>query len=205
MYLIKFPIEVGNTWRETVLDFDGNKKIITAEIQAIDFVDSDKVITVKYNETNSDYYEKRKIMQGKGIIAFEQSVKMNQESHILEYSLEDFHYRDRLLKSSIKSFLESYNNAWEDYYNNDISDILVYIDENSDLISSISSFEKTDNAEIIFLDLSLKSIVVDDNKYEIIVDESFRIKRNGEQYIQNNEIKYTLIKRGENFKIVEIE
>gem|GEM_PF-6018954 len=205
IYILKFPIEVNNTWQETVLDFDGKQQSIIGQIEAIDFINNAKVITVKYNEKNSDYYEIRKITEGKGIIEFEQNIKMNAYDHTLGYSLENFYNSEESIKSKVKTFLISYNNAWEKYYNNNDLEILDYVDKSSEIFSSVTSFIKKDDTKIVFLDLSVASIKVEENLFEIVVDESFSIRKNGGEFIQSNKRKYTLMKRDESFKILKIE
>lgn len=205
MYLLKFPIEKNNEWQEKVLDFDNNEKKITGKIESIDVIDSEKIITVSYSEKNSDYYEIRKIVQGKGIVEFQKNININEEDHVLGYSLEDIYYDDGSMKSDIKKFLESYNKAWENYYNYKIKEIFNFIDKNSPLTSNISSFRKTDNTKITFLELIVKSVLVDGNQYQIEVNESFSVKKNGKQYIQSEKRIYTLIRKEENFKIIKIE
>jgi len=187
------------------LDFDDRKKTITGEIVSIDGVKGEKIITVKYSEKNSDYYEIRKIMQGKGIVEFEKKMKINGEDHILGYSLDELYYDDGPIESEIKLFLKSYNKAWENYYNNKESKIFDFVDQDSALASSILSFEKSDNTKITFLDLIVESVLVDENQYQIKVNESFIIAEDEEQYIQKNERKYTLIIEKNNFKILRIE
>lgn len=205
MYLLKFPIEENNTWEEKVLDFDDRQRIITGKIETIDYVNDEKVITVKYSEKNSDYYEVRKIMQGKGVIAFEQNIEVNQEYHQLGYSLENIYYSNELIVYELKGFLEDYNNAWENYYNNDSTEILDYVEKNSSLASSLLSFEESANTQIDFLDLSIEFIQEDGNQYIIEADETFIIQKNGEEAIQSNTRKYTLIREGKSFRILKIE
>ena len=205
MYLLKFPIEKNNEWQEKVLDFDNNEKTITGKIESIDVINDEKIIKVRYSEKNSDYYEIRKIIEGKGIVEFQKNMKINEEDHILKYSLEDIYYDDGPMKSEIKIFLESYNKAWENYYNDKKQGIFSFIDKNSALSSNISSFRKIDNTRITFLELIVKSVLVDGNQYEIEVNESFSVKKNREQYIQSEKRSYTLIRKDENFKIIKIE
>jgi len=205
MYLIKFPIEENNTWREKVLDFENKQRMITAEILAIDYEEDQKMITVKYSEENSDYYEIRKIKEKKGIVEFKQNVMINQERILLEYSLESFNNNEDSLKSEIKGFLVGYNNAWEDYYNNKELEILDYIQKDSVFESSILRFEKNDETEISFIDLSVESIQLDKSQYKVEVDESFNVKKNSRDSIQRNSRIYILISTDNGFRIIKIE
>lgn len=205
MFLLKFPIEENNVWQEKVLDFDNNKKTVTGKIQSIDLIDGKKVITVKYSEKNSDYYEIRKMMQGKGVVEFEKKIVMNDEEHILRYSLNDFYTNEESLDYEIKTFLKAYNNAWQNYYNNHDSEIFDFIDNESTLVSEIKAFEKNDNLEIDFIELELKSVLVNDNRYQVEVNESFNIIKDEEEYIQSSIKKYTLVKENMSYKIIKVE
>lgn len=205
MYLLKFPIEEDNIWEEKVLDFDDNRKTITGKIESIDIIEGEKIITVSHSEKNSDYYELRKIKEGIGVVEFEKNIKINEEDHILGYSLDDFYSNDGSIKFQIKTFLTDYNKAWENYYNNQEPDIFDFIDKNSALASNISEFKKTDNTKIVFLGLVVKSVLKERNQYHVEVDESFRVIRGEEEYIQRNERKYILIEEDENYKILKVE
>lgn len=205
MYLVKFPIEENNAWEEKVLDFDNRQRVITGKIEAIDYTEDHKVITVKYSEKNSDYYEIRKIMTKKGIVEFKKYTKVNEAYHTLGYSLESFFYNDNSIESEIKAFLVDYNKAWANYYNNEDTKILDFIEEGSFLRSSILTFDKNEKTEITFLDLSVETIETNERQYKIKVEETFIIKNNGEESIQKNTQKYTLTKENNDFVILKIQ
>lgn len=205
MYLLKFPIKENNKWQEKVLDFDNNKKTIIGAIESIEFIEGEKMITVRYTEKNSDYYEVRKIKEGKGVIEFEKKLKINNEDHILGYSLKDFYNNDESIEYEIKTFLMSYNKAWQNYYNNQESKIFDFIDNQSTLVSEIKAFKKTDNTEIVFVELVLKSVSKDQNQYQVEVNESFSITKDEEHYIQSSVRNYTLVKENKDYKIIKVD
>jgi hypothetical protein len=205
MYLLKFPIEENSTWEEKVLDFNNRQRTIIGKIESIDYIEDKKIITVKYSEKNSDYYEIRKIMAKKGIVEFKKNTKMNEAYHLLSYSLEEFNSNDDSIKSQLKVFLDNYNKAWAKYYNNGDLKILDFIERDSVLESNILSFNKNQDAEITFIDLSVQSIDSHERQYKITVEETFIIKKNGEESIQKNIQKYTLIEAGNDFVILKIE
>ncbi len=69
--LIKTPLEKGTKWEQDVKDQDGNHISLDCEITDIQEKDGQKVYTIVYGDTNSDYYEKRKITEGTGVVYFE--------------------------------------------------------------------------------------------------------------------------------------
>lgn len=69
--IIKTPLEKGNSWTEKKTDSEGREYNIKASIEDIIEKDNRKIYVVKYEDTNSKYYERRKIEEGIGIIAFE--------------------------------------------------------------------------------------------------------------------------------------
>jgi hypothetical protein len=205
MFLIKFPIEANNVWYEKVLDFENQQHVIKAEIQAIDFENNQKTITVKYAEENSDYYEVRKFNQGKGVIEFKQNIKINQENTLLGYSLESFNSNDDSLKTEIKRYLVNYNTAWQNYYNKEDLDILEFIKEGSILKSSILTFDKAEESRITFIGLSVEFVQLEDGQYKVSVEESFSVEKNNEDSIQRSTRIYTLTREDKGFKILKIE
>lgn len=205
MYLLKFPLEVNNTWHENVIDFNDRKKNITATIESIEFIDSKKVITVIYKEDESEYYEVRKIMEGKGIIDFKQNSLINNNYQELKYSLTKLYNEEISINDLIEIFLRNYNEAWADYYNDDNLDIFDYIQNNSTLELNILAFAKNDQVSIRFKNLSIESIKILENEYIVNINEVFYVINEDQEYSQSYEKEYVIIKEEGQFKIKSIE
>jgi len=205
MYLLKFPLEVNNTWHENVLDFQGKQVDITSKIKSIETVAGKKVITVKYEEDKSDYYEVREIKEGIGVVDFKQNLLVNGNYQELEYSLSRFYPEIMTKDQVLENLLVRYNKAWANYYNNDTLEIFEYILENSILESNILAFGKMESVEISFEKLTIESIEVDEDVYTVLLEEVFNVVNEKETYEEKSTKTYTIIKKGNAFKIKSIE
>jgi len=87
MYLLKFPISIGNSWKEKALDKNGNICYIESTITNIEEVDKKKKIYISYNEINSNYIEKRVILEDYGVISFSKELKYNGDIYNYSYKL----------------------------------------------------------------------------------------------------------------------
>ncbi|RKD28793.1 hypothetical protein [Thermohalobacter berrensis] len=85
--LIKTPLEEGNKWDQKLEDEDGNKYKLRCFIEDIKEENGKKVYSVRYEDTKGDYYEKREIKEGVGVISFERLYKGNEENFTIGYSL----------------------------------------------------------------------------------------------------------------------
>ncbi len=86
LILIKTPLTVGTFWSETVVDKSGKKTLINSLIKKAELTDDNKMkYTVKYEDTNSGYYEERIIKEGAGVIAFEKLLELEDSSFPVSY------------------------------------------------------------------------------------------------------------------------
>src|SRR5699024_6551923 len=69
--LIKSPLSEGNEWTQTQKNSDGEEIILESAIDSIENEDGQDIYTVIYEDKDSDYYEKREIKDGVGVISFE--------------------------------------------------------------------------------------------------------------------------------------
>jgi len=85
--LIRGPIEKGNTWEQTVKGKDGSE--ITLESTITDIVNEDgaNLITVVYKDKNSEFYEKRIIKEGIGVVGYEKIFITEAGNYEIAYSL----------------------------------------------------------------------------------------------------------------------
>ncbi len=67
MDLLRLPLIEGNRWTETVTDENGEQIDLICEIEQID----DGLITVRYSQTDSPFYQLRVFEEGIGVVAFE--------------------------------------------------------------------------------------------------------------------------------------
>lgn len=86
--LVKLPLEKGSTWEQEVTGQDGSTVNLNCTIKEVSEEDGKKVYTILYQDTDSDYYENRTIMEGMGVIAFEKLYTPNEgEPFEIGYSL----------------------------------------------------------------------------------------------------------------------
>ena len=77
LILIKTPLAIGTYWTETVADKTGKETLVNALINKVELTGDNKLkYTVRYEDTNSGYYEERVIKEGAGIVAFEKLLEL---------------------------------------------------------------------------------------------------------------------------------
>lgn len=84
--LIITPLEEGTSWSQEVEDAEGNTTTLDSEITSVEETDMGMIFTVRYDDPNSDYYEERKIQEGKGIVSFEKIMFNEGDSYTAGYS-----------------------------------------------------------------------------------------------------------------------
>lgn len=86
--IIKLPLEKDNTWEQTTLDDMGNSITLLCTIEEVSVQDGKKVYSVVYQDSNSDYYEKRKIKEDIGVTSFEKLyISETDEPFVIGYFL----------------------------------------------------------------------------------------------------------------------
>jgi hypothetical protein len=86
--LIKLPLEVGNTWTETVIDPETQNEVtLNSEIVIVEMVDSAMQYTVRYDDVDSDYYELRIFREGVGVISVEKLLELTDDNFPASYTL----------------------------------------------------------------------------------------------------------------------
>ncbi|MDD3839495.1 MAG: hypothetical protein PHP06_02890 [Clostridia bacterium] len=108
--LITTPFNKGNSWQQEVEDTDGNKTILECSIQDIKTIGGKKEYTILYEDTQSEYYEKRIIREGIGVISFEKLLNLEGEEFIVGYSFFE-HPDDNNQEFSIDLFIPPVNNT----------------------------------------------------------------------------------------------
>lgn len=87
--LVKTPLEQGSRWIQTTVDRDGNELKLDSQITEITEENGIKEYTVIYEDQNSDYFERRKIREGTGVVSFEKMLKNEGESFVAGYTLNE--------------------------------------------------------------------------------------------------------------------
>lgn len=85
--LIRTPLEEGTTWEQSVENPNGDLTTLESSITEVETQDDGLVFTVRYEDTNSDYYEEREIKEGIGVISFVKLMFNNGDSYPMGYSL----------------------------------------------------------------------------------------------------------------------
>ncbi|WP_176718818.1 hypothetical protein [Caloranaerobacter ferrireducens] len=87
LILIKTPLEKGNEWNQKLKDKEGNLHHLKCYIENINEEKGVKTYSVIYKDLDSNYYEKREIQEGVGIVTFERPYNQNEDSFTIGYSL----------------------------------------------------------------------------------------------------------------------
>ncbi len=96
--LIKAPLEAGTTWTESVEDADGRAvKLIGTITEVSKDNDTGPIYTVSYTVEGSDYFEKRMIKEGEGVISFEKPFFYDGESFPVQYGLSSLNREQTLI------------------------------------------------------------------------------------------------------------
>src|SRR5699024_1616381 len=69
--LIQMPLEEGTEWTQTQTNAEGEEVTLESSIEAVKEDGEQKIYTVTYEDTDSDYYQKRDIKEGVGVLSFE--------------------------------------------------------------------------------------------------------------------------------------
>jgi len=86
--LIRTPLEKGTTWQQEV-EAEGVETTLESSITDVEKTDTGVVFTVRYEDTNSDYYEEREIQTGVGVISFRKLMINNDDSYLVGYSINE--------------------------------------------------------------------------------------------------------------------
>ena len=85
--LIRTPLEVGESWNQTVKSADGKEVNLKCTIEKVEMDGTAKVYTIVYQDTNSPFYERRVIKEGIGVIAFSRLYINEEQNFEITYSL----------------------------------------------------------------------------------------------------------------------
>lgn len=110
--LMRLPLTKGSKWTQKQKNTRGETVTLESSIDEIENDGEQKIYTVTYKDKNSNYYEKRKIKEGVGVISFEHlfTFKDNgkEESMPMGYAINN-NYSGYLNNLSINKFLPPLN------------------------------------------------------------------------------------------------
>lgn len=69
--LIRAPLQKGNSWIQETTKEDGTPVTLKTTITDVKEENGQKIYTVVYKDTQSEYYEKREIKEGVGVLSYE--------------------------------------------------------------------------------------------------------------------------------------
>ena len=92
--LIRTPLTEGSSWNQEVKYKDGKETILKCTITNIENIEGNKSYTVTYEDTVSDYYEKRIISEGIGVVLFEKLYINKEGNFSIGYQL---YYEDKYI------------------------------------------------------------------------------------------------------------
>lgn len=108
--LLKLPLNCGNKWVEETIDIDGNSKVTYSTITKITTFNNKKMITVRYESKNEEYFEERDIKEDYGIISY-RKIEKKSNKIISEYSLE-IESSGYLNELELKKYIPEYNKTY---------------------------------------------------------------------------------------------
>jgi len=85
--LIRGPLTTGTAWLQKVKDKKGKVTTLRCTITGVTKDGAQKIYSVYYKDQNSNYYEKRKIKEGVGIIFFEKLYTDSEGDYTIGYTL----------------------------------------------------------------------------------------------------------------------
>jgi hypothetical protein len=85
--LVRLPLKKGSKWTQAAVDKTGKTHIMESTITTINKEKGKNVYTIFYKDRNSNYYEKRKIKDGAGVIYFEKLYVNGKEAFPVSYSI----------------------------------------------------------------------------------------------------------------------
>lgn len=86
LILIKTPLVAGTSWSQKVVEKNGKETLLNTLIKRVEVAsDGKKEYTVRYEDTNSNYYEERVIKEGSGVVAFEKLLELEDSSFPVSY------------------------------------------------------------------------------------------------------------------------
>ncbi len=87
LILIRYPLEIGNSWEQTLYDLNNNQYVFESEIYDITTENNQEIYHVRYEDVNSDYYELREFQLSKGMVAFSMLYEFDNDSVEVGYRL----------------------------------------------------------------------------------------------------------------------
>lgn len=87
--LLRLPLQKGTSWEQKATHKDGTEYNLTCSITEVEGEDGNSVYTVVYDDKNSDFYEKRKFHQNRGVVSFETLWKSGDDSFEIGYRIYD--------------------------------------------------------------------------------------------------------------------
>lgn len=87
--LLKTPLEQGASWKQVTIDKEGNQFDMDCRITEITEENGVKEYTVIYEDQESDYFERRKIREGVGVVSLEKLLDTGEESFVAGYALNE--------------------------------------------------------------------------------------------------------------------
>lgn len=85
--LIRSPVKKGVVWNQEAVDKNGNKTTLECTVESVRQDAGINIYTIIYNDTESDYYEKREIKEGVGVISFEKLYESNNDKFSIGYRI----------------------------------------------------------------------------------------------------------------------
>ncbi len=97
--LIRAPFEKGNTWTQKTKDENGRNITLRSTITDVREENGQKIYTVEYKDTASNYYEKREIKEHVGVLSYEKLYIDKEDSFPIGYYI---HYPGTGYKNNLE-------------------------------------------------------------------------------------------------------
>ena len=85
--IVRYPLEKGQEWQQTQVDKDGVERTLTCTIDDVYTVVGRTTYLISYQDNGSEYYEKRELQSGIGVVRVETLWVTDDGSFPLQYNL----------------------------------------------------------------------------------------------------------------------
>lgn len=204
--ILKTPVEVGNTWTETVESLAGKMIEVQSTIKSIDENDGMKQYTVETKHMDSGDVETRVFEEGLGVTNYSRLYAEN------DFEFFFFIYKDAsgygkelpLMESDqdmVENTLFDFNTAWIDYINTGDELVFDYVVPNGQAYKNMKSVNREGLKEE-FLQVDVKEVNVDGSTATAAVHEKIRKTKDGNEKIVEYDWIYTFEKIDGSWRIL---
>lgn len=206
MTLVAKPLEIGNTWNETVETVEGKLIDIQSTIRDIVNQDGTTEYIIETKAMDSEDVETRVIREGYGIVSY--TCKMpdvDMDFTYFIYKEASGYGMDLPLPEddqvTIENLMYDFNSSWVDYVNNGDEKVFDFVVKDEGAYKNMKSVNPKGLTEE-FLQLDIKYVDIDGSNAVAGVHEKIKKIKNGKETVVEYDWIYSLKKDDGSWKIV---